>query len=152
MAWGGNHGGKGAREVAAAFYEGRTLKRGNARTDGRTYWLFDHPIARRVPPEDLVEVVTRKLTTGEGPRLLEFSWAGWATATTQAHLDALGVPLAWKGSESQREPRKPELCGKPVDASAWYTLEQAATRPAYVRPPRKSRKPQSVNLTQPMFA
>lgn len=151
MAWGGNHGGKGAREVAAAFYAGRKLTRGNCRTDGKTYWLFDHPIARRVPPEDVAEVVADQLVNGDAPRLLEFSWAGYPTQTTEAHLEALGVPSVWKGSDSKREPRKPEICGKPVDPNRWYTLEEAAALPAYEPPPRRPHT-RFVNLTKPLFA
>lgn len=71
MGWGGYHGGKGAREVAAAFYTGRKLTRGNARTDGRTYYLFNNPIAMRIPPEDIPEAVARALTSDDAPRMLE---------------------------------------------------------------------------------
>ena len=149
MTWGGNHGGKGAREVAAAFYAGRKLTRGNCRTDGRTYWLFDNAIARRVPPEDVAAVVADKLGNGEAPRLLEFSWAGFPTQTTEAHLEALGVPGVWKGTSNKREPRKPEICGRPVDSSRWYTLEEAAALPVYVKPSRPRR---FVNVTRPLFA
>lgn len=151
MAWGGYQGGgKGAREVAAAFYAGRRLRRGNARTDGRTYWLFDNAIARRVPEDDILETVTRQLTHGDAPRLLEFSWAGWCTPTTESHLDALGVPMAWKGSENTREPRQPEICGKPVDPHGWYTLEEAAALPAYEQP-TKRKQTRFVNMTLPLF-
>lgn len=151
MAWGGVHGGKGAREVAAAFYAGRRLTRGNCKTDGRTYWLFDNAIARRVPPEDVAAVVADKLVNGEAPRLLEFSWAGFPTQTTEAHLEALGVPGVWRGSESKREPRKPEICNRPVNPKQWYTLEEAAALPAYEKPQRCSR-PRFVNATMPLFA
>lgn len=150
MAWGGNHGGKGAREVAAAFYKGRRLTRGNCRTDGRTYWLFDKAIARRVPPEDVPMAVAEALTGEHTARLLEFSWAGHATKTTEAHLDALGV-RAWKGSESRRHPRPPEINGKPVDSRTWYTLEELADMPVYVEPPRR-KLTRFVNLTAPLFA
>lgn len=150
MAW-GNSGGKGAREVAAAFYEGRKLRRGNACTDGRTYWLFDHPIARRVPPDDIPEIVAQALEGKDTQRLLEFSWAGWATPTTEAHLEALGL-RAWKGSENQREPRKPELNCKPVEVSCWYTLEELAAMPVYVAVPKKPRAAPSINHTLPLFA
>lgn len=150
MEWGGNHGGKGAREVAAAFYAGRRLTRGNAKTDGRTYWLFDKPIARRVHEDDAAEMVAKALTGQDHPRMLEFTWAGWPTKTTEAHLDALGV-YAWKGTENKREPRKPEMCGKPVDDSTWYTLDELRTMPAYVAPPKRPQV-RFINLTRPLFA
>ena len=150
MSWGFgyacNSGGKGAREVAEAFYAGKKRTRGNAHTDGRTYFLFDHPIARRTPVEEIPEMVAEKLLGNNPPRLLEFSWAGYATSTTEAHLKALGVPGAWKGTWNQREPRKPEICGRPVDCSRWYTLEEAAALPKY-EPPPKQKRTEFVNLT-----
>lgn len=149
MGWGGNHGGKGAREVAAAFYAGRRLTRGNAKTDGRTYWLFDKAIARRESTDDIPALVAKKLVSGRALRVLEFTWAGWPTPTTEAHLTALGVPGVWKGSESQRRPRKPELCGKPVDPSTWYTYGELDSLPQYVPPPRR-KITRFVNLTMPL--
>lgn len=153
MSWGGGSG-KTARAVAQAFFDGKPRKRGNVHTDGTTYFLFNNAIARRVSDNEVPDVVARVLL-GENPvrrQRFEVSWAGWPTATTERHLDALGVPGAWKGSDSQRNPRPPEICGKPVDAHAWYTLADAAARPAWTEPPKRRRAEPFVNLTMPLFA
>lgn len=149
MSWGGGSG-KGAGEVAAAFYAGKSRKRGNCETDGRTYWLHGHAIAKRIPPEDIPAAVVRRLRGGDPGKRLEFSWADYCTQTTARHLYALGVPGAWKGSESQRNPRAPELFGKPVSSYGWYTAEDAVNIPEYVKPPTRPRI-QFINLTMPLF-
>jgi hypothetical protein len=151
MSWGGGNN-KGASKVAAAFYQGRKLMIGNARTDGVTYWLFDNAIARRTPNYDVSLAVAAKLLGERDIHDVEFSWAGYCTQTTQRHLDALGVPGTWRGTENQREPREPEICGKPVNRRGWYTLRKAAELPAYSQPPKKPRAERFVNLSAPLFA
>lgn len=150
MSWGGGNN-KGAREVAAAFYAGKARKRGNCWTDGRTYFLYNHPIARRLHEDDVVKMVQARLMNEHyqrpGP---EFTWAGWCTQTTARHLDALGVPNAHPGSSSQHDPRPPTICGKPVDDTAWYTLAEAVALPEYVPPPKRKRTV-FVNITEPLF-
>lgn len=103
-----------SREVVEAFYAGRKRTRGNARTDGRTYWLFGNAIAQRVPPEDVPEVIAESLVSGrKAPPLLAYSFAGWATQTTARHLCALGV-IARVNKDGTF------VNGAKVDASAWY--------------------------------
>lgn len=137
MSW-STTGGVGAQAVAKAFYEGRKLKRGNCRTDGSTYWLFDHAIARRIPDDQLAAAVIDKIQNGGNRARLEFSMAGYVNNTTIAHLDALGVRVS-------RKSYKPYVNGCRINPSAWYTPEElAALKP-------EPRKPRFVNLTAELF-
>lgn len=148
----GDRPGKIAREVAAAFYAGKKCKRSNCRTDGETYWLFDNAIAKRIKDDDIAAAVAANLLGQSTKRLVEYTWAGWLTDTTERHLKALGVPGVWKGRDSKRDPHPPTICDKPVSSTEWYTLEEAAQLPMYV-PPQKPRRGQPlVNLTKPLFA
>ena len=58
--------------VAKQFVEGKQGKCHNSTTDGTTYWLHGHPIARKV----------------EGGSVI-ISWCGWYTRTTASHLNAV---------------------------------------------------------------
>ncbi len=135
--------GPGAQAVAKAFYEGYKLKRGNCETDGATYWLFGHAIARRIPDHLLPDAVERTLAGGTWPcRLLEYSWAGWPTNTATAHLKALGVRAHRSGG--------PCFNGVPVDPCRWYSPEEIAV----LKPPvkAKAKATKFVNLTADLFA
>ena len=113
MAWG--YAGKGASIVRNAFWEGRTRKVGNARTDGLVYYLFDNAIARRLPgATPLHELVIAKL---EGVTLkpdFEFRFAGWPTTTTCSHLEVFGLSASIRQST-------PRINGRIVDVYTWYT-------------------------------
>lgn len=121
-------GDKGAREVAHALLDGRPYKRGNARTDGTTYYLHGNPIARVVeaPPE--VRVKARIL--GYSPRgHLELSWAGWPTQTTERHINAVcnmfgRVARAWCKGRKDPRPKWRTNDGEYVEAdvSAWWRV------------------------------
>jgi hypothetical protein len=84
---------EGAREVARAFREGRCLTKGNARTDGTTYYLFGNPIAR-IGSHDTVEQVKSRLVGGND-KLLHLSWAGWVTKSTERHLNTI-LEVFWR--------------------------------------------------------
>jgi hypothetical protein len=58
-------------QTAAAFAATRAAQCHNARTDGATYWLHGHPIARR-----------------EGNALI-LDWCGWYTTTTASHMNQI---------------------------------------------------------------
>lgn len=60
------------KDVAKAFIEGKQGKCHNSTTDGKTYWLHGHPIARKV----------------EGGSVI-ISWCGWYTRTTASHINAI---------------------------------------------------------------
>lgn len=143
MAWGSSSSGPGSRAVAAAFYAGKKLKRGNCETDGRRYLLFGNVIARRITDDDVPLAVAQTLEGRDwGCRKLEFCWAGWASNTTCAHFDALGLRAGrWGGVARFND--------IPVDHNRWYTpTEIAALKP----PPVKAKAPRIVNLTLPLFA
>jgi len=63
------------KDVAEAFLKGRSAKVENAKTDGQTYWLHGHPIAKRTP---------------QG---VQYDWCGWYTATTANHLNHIRAAL-----------------------------------------------------------
>lgn len=152
MSWGGgwgNHAPNTAREVAKAFYEGRKRKRGNCETDGNTYWLEGHAIARRVKAEDVLEHIAQNISCGQKRPLLEFTFAGWPTKMTARHLTALGINAESYGI---KEPRI-YLDGKPCEPSVWYSKEDIKNLPpkAPVLKP-KPRESGFVNLTLPLFA
>lgn len=77
---------KGAREVARALRERKALTRGNARTDGSSYFLFGETVAT-FTPEDKVLAVKARLTD-KSPRL-RVTWAGWPTVSTARHLNVV---------------------------------------------------------------
>ena len=152
MGWGGgwgNHVPNTAREVAKAFYEGRKRKRSNCETDGTTYWLEGHAIARRVKAEDVLEHIAENISRGQKRPLLEFTFAGWPTKMTARHLTALGVNAESYGI---KEPRI-YLDGKPCEPSVWYSKEDIKNLPPTPPPkPKVFREPNFVNLTLPLFA
>ena len=67
--------------VAKAFVKGQPAKCHNAVTDGSTYRLHGHTIARRADG---------------GTEPASFDWCGWYTPTTANHMNhiikALGIP------------------------------------------------------------
>ena len=60
------------QSTATAFVKGKQASCHNSRTDGQTYWLHGHPIARKI----------------EGGSVI-VSWCGWYTRTTASHLNAV---------------------------------------------------------------
>lgn len=123
MAWGGSSAGTGAAQVRKAFFEGRTKKVGNARTDGHTYFLFDNAIVRRRPTTRCLSlVVADKLEGKDVPPELEFTYAGWPTVTTRSHLDAFGIHATCYDGV-------PRFDGHIVDIHKWYTPESLRDLP-----------------------
>lgn len=145
-----------AQTVAKAFFAGKKRKRGNCRTDGRTYYLFGVPIARRIPEADYIDVITHALETGQlPPPKLQFSWNGWPTRTTSRHLRALGVNASVQGLKNPRiffdGKRLP-----PDKESAWWSLEEIANMQSYEEPPPPPRprtlpREEFVNFTLDLF-
>lgn len=148
MAWGGGGAGKGAREVAEAFFAGKKRTRGNAKTDGETYWLFGHAIARRctetmTPAEHVFKILMEEKIRPA----FEFSFAGWPTPTTCSHLDALGL-------RAGRSNGTPRINGHVVHPSAWYTKLSLAACPMETDEEiakRVRREKRFVNLTEELF-
>lgn len=148
MAWGWS-GGKGASEVVEAFFAGKKRKRGNCETDGETYWLFGHAIAQRcpntmTPAEHVFKILMNEKIRPE----FEFSFAGWPTVTTCAHLDALGL-------RASRANNTPRINGYVVDPSAWYTKATLALQPMETDEEaarRVRREKRFVNMTGELFA
>jgi hypothetical protein len=64
---------KVTKVITDAFFDRRSRKCGNTRTDGTTVWLFDNPIAK-----------------WDGDTLL-ITLAGWDTATTRERLHGIGL-------------------------------------------------------------
>lgn len=158
MSWGGgwgNHVPDTARTVAKAFYEGRTCRRGNCRTDGFAYYLEETAIAVRRPPEVIAANVAAMLLSETGTIKLscvplEFTFGGWPTKMTARHLSALGVNAEVIGVKN------PEcyLDGKPCSSGVWYTPEQIKALPP--KPPYQPKlKPphlrKFINLTPDLF-
>ena len=150
MAWGdswGNRPGQAARDVAKAFYEGRTLNRSSCSTDGETYFVYGDPIARRIKSEDIPRAVEHTLNGGNwGRRELEFRFT-YANKQIARHLCGLGIDATYYGRHEG-----PRVGDKPVDTERWYTkAEFAALKPAPVSVPR-TQKPKFVNMTMELFA
>lgn len=133
-----------AKAVAEAFYAGKTRKRGNCCTDGSAYYLFGHPIARRVPDHLYVHHALAALRSGELLRPLEFSFAGWVTSTTCRHLEALGVRTSRAGGV-------PMMNGKVVHHNYWYTLAELEALPAPVRSKVERRSSRVCEKTMELF-
>jgi hypothetical protein len=127
--WGGgwgNHVPASAREVAEAFYAGKTKNRSNCRTDGRSYWFVSSEgnqveIARRVPEDEQLDQITNALEGRSHRRLLEFCTRGWRTPTTARHFNALGLKAQCHGIKSPRF----SIDGRymPDSSYGWFTLD-----------------------------
>lgn len=147
MGWGGgwgNHVPQTAKDVAAAFYAGRECRRSGCETDGETYYLCGHAIARRtdIPKRVAMTLINQRLPAAYP---LQFSFAGWSTSTTVRHLLALGVPASISRGQAL-------IHGVAVDSHCWYLkleIDQLADQPKY--DPRPKREPRFVNLTLPLF-
>ena len=103
MGWGGGWGTgapETARVVAKAFYEGRPCKRGNCETDGESYWLEGHTIARRVDvPSRVAYMMIHDREQPKTGHKLSYSFAGWPTKMTARHLSALGLNAECRGTK-----------------------------------------------------
>lgn len=151
MAWAdvwGDSPGQNAREVAAAFYEGRTLKRSGCRTDGEKYWLNDHVLARRIKPEHLHIAVAATLKGhGWGSRRLEFKIV-YSNKQNARHLAALGLNAVFRGGVGEGGTL---VDGRLLQSSRWYTKEEIAATPVFVPAAKPTRTPRFVNLTMELF-
>jgi hypothetical protein len=148
VGWGdswGSSASQSAIDVAAAFYEGRKLKRSSCETDGETYWYSKAPIARRIKPEDLPRAMERTLAGGKWVcRPLEFRFF-YEDRATARHLKALGLDATYNGKH-----KGPRVNGNPIVTERWYTPAEIATlKPAPPPPPKPTK---FVNLTLPLFA
>lgn len=130
-----------ARDVAAAFLEGRHCTRTNCRTDGRRYILVDTVIARRTPEQEQPDQAARAVLGLPYTRPLEFTFGGWPTEMTCRHLQALGLRAEIKrqpqwGPKGGRLRGKdipvPTLNGVEVSCTAWYSPEQLQDMPKWV--------------------
>jgi hypothetical protein len=144
MGWGGGHGNRApetAKTVAKAFYAGRSCKRGNCETDGRTYWLEGSAIASRVPEDELAEQVARALQGKIYQYALAFNFAGYATQMTCRHLRALGVDAEIKRGHLFG-PRGgvgefynvPCMNGRAVRSTGWVTPDEFNSGPRWRQP------------------
>lgn len=155
MGWGGgwgNHSPQTARDVAEAFYAGKTRKRSNCHTDGQTYWLEGNPIAWRIPDDQMADEVERAMFGKVVRRPLEFSFTGWTTEMTCRHLQALGLD-AQIHTDWETGPRGGRgnsfyvatLNGRAVQSTVRYTLEELAQMPKW----EPSFKPRAVVWVPP---
>jgi len=153
MGWGGgwgDHAPATARAVAKAFWEGRTCKRGNCRTDGETYFLEETAIAHR--KDVSLRVAYRLANDGAemsfvAPEEPIFSFAGWPTKMTARHLCALGIRATCYGLKNP-SPRFNEI---EVSSGSWFTraeIEALEAPPVVPKPPRETR----CNKTLELFA
>lgn len=112
---------KGAEEVAKAFWDGRKLKRGNARTDGKFYYLFDNAIVSSGPPNEAEAVRGRLLGRLVGSEWY-FTFAGWVTQSTLRHI-SVAVPFYRQLSISRG--RAYFMLGEQrveLDSNRWYNV------------------------------
>lgn len=72
----------------AALRRGKILTCGNARTDGKFYYLFDQKILSVGPPNDEMAVRYRIKGWRNPESTTFFTYAGWATQSTARHLGA----------------------------------------------------------------
>lgn len=168
MAWGdcwGSSPSRNAKELAAAFYDGRARKRGRYQVKIVNafyieYHAFGRPIARRTLEDKIPEMVRLALVEGTAFKIepLAFCWAGFSFEKDIArHLRGLGVPGVERAQNETRyqDGRLPELCGKPVIGDIWYTLEEAAASTLKHPAPRVTKQVREkregfVNLTLPL--
>lgn len=114
-----------ATRVAQAFLERRSCRAGNAKTDGKAYYLFGHAIAKHGGSvRDEVRAVLLDDSTG----MLHLSWAGWPTRTTCAHLNAIcrtagRMPRARLQRGTAYWVRG-EKFSAPADVSRWYSIKE----------------------------
>lgn len=111
MGWGGgwgNHTPQSAKDVAKAFFAGKSLRRSSCRTDGQSYWFISSDkreveIARRLKDDEaIVKAVVASLEGHTTWRPVEFNIRGWRTPTTARHLNALGLKARCVGQKSPK--------------------------------------------------
>jgi hypothetical protein len=127
-----NHIPQSGRDVAAAFYAGRTLRRSSCRTDGSTYWFvgdnIEVAIAHRVHKDQIADEVAKALQGLHSRRPLEFTTSGYWTKTTARHFVCLGLDAeAYRANKADRF----KVNGRymPDNFSGWFTLEDVASWP-----------------------
>lgn len=131
--WGGGWGDRtpqSAREVAEAFYAGKTRKRSSCFTDGESYYFLSSAgrqveIARRFTSDvQFVDNVERSLNGLPYARPLEFNLRGWPTPTTARHFCALGLKARCIGIKRPRFMIDGHYMPRDViEKSVWFTKE-----------------------------
>lgn len=125
--WGGgwgSHTSQSAKDVAAAFFAGKTKKRSSCRTDGNSYVFLasdgrEVKIARRVSEDRQLDEITRAIMGEPYQRPLEFQIYGYRTPTTARHLNALGLDVQCHGIKSPQFWVNGKLM--PDDHFGWFT-------------------------------
>lgn len=135
--WGITH-----REFAKAFHAGRSRKNSYITVDGHVYSIWGNVIARRISDEIYPDHIAWALECNLNAReQLEFSFAGYLTASTMRHLNALGV-RAETVREDEYGPRGgckagrtvALLNGREVDPNKFYGLKRLADMPKWKQP------------------
>lgn len=129
--WGGgwgDHTPQSAKDVAEAFYAGKTRNRSSCKTDGHSYYFISSDkreveIARRTSPEETVEQLAEAVLGRPYVKPLEFNLRGWATPTTARHFNALGLKARCIGIKKPRFTIDGRYMPDDViNKSIWFTL------------------------------
>ena len=88
---------KVTQQIKKAFEQGKSLKVGNTRTDGKTVWLHGNAIVKRDP---------------DG--LVRWSLAGWNTPTTRERVNGIANAGVFQFKF------EPVLNGEIIDSSDWF--------------------------------
>lgn len=88
---------KVTQQIKKAFEQGKPLKVGNTRTDGKTVWLHGNAIVKRDP---------------DG--LVRWSLAGWNTPTTRERVNGIANAGVYQHKF------EPVLNGEIIDSSDWF--------------------------------
>jgi len=110
---------KGAEHIAALLRSGESGRMGNARTDGKFYYLFDNAIVPRGPPNE-AEAVRGRLLGRNVESEWYFTFAGWVTQSTLRHL---GVACPYSRRLSISRGRAYCMLGEQrveLDSGRWY--------------------------------
>lgn len=110
---------KGAEHIAALLRSGESGHRGNARTDGKFYYLFDNAIVSIGPPNE-AEAVRGRLLGRNVESEWYFTFAGWVTRSTLRHI---GVASPYGRRLSISRGRAYCLLGEQrveLDSGRWY--------------------------------
>lgn len=134
--WGGgwgNHVPQSAKEVAEAFFAGKSRRRSSCRTDGKYYWFipsgrYEIELARRLKDDTaIIEAAAASLAGAITQRPLEFCTGGWLTPTTARHFNALGLKARCQGIKRPKFWINGRLM--PDNWSGWFTLDDISSWP-----------------------
>lgn len=89
-------------QIKQAFEQGKSLKVGNTRTDGKTVWLHDNAIVKRDP---------------DG--LVRWSLAGWNSPTTRERVNGIA------NAGVRQVKFEPILNGQVIDSFDWFASNTA---------------------------